>query len=408
MNLIKLSTRQPITIAVGVLFCLLAGVVAFKVVPVQMTPEVEDTVVAVTTHWENASPQEIESEVIDAQEEKLQGISNLRSLSSLSSRGQGIIRLEFNQGVDKNVALREVSDKLREVPSYPFNVDEPVVEATDPDSKDYIAWYVLATEDDSFDLRTLQDFAEDRIKPQLERVPGISEVNVLGGTEKEVQIRFDPLRLARYKMPINELVQALQKNNRNSSGGSLSQGKNDIRIRSVGRFSRPEDIERVVIRNDESGLIYVSDVATVTEGYKEATGFVRSNGRRVLALNFQREPGSNVLDIMDALQSRIDKLNAPGNLLQTKSEKLGLEKPLQLLVSYQSTNYVNQAIELVKSNIFIGGALAVLILLIFLRSVRSVGIIALSIPVSMVGTVVIMVLMFFCFPPAIGSQYMSK
>ena len=393
MNLIKLSTKQPISVAVGILFCFLAGIVAFQIVPVQMTPEVDDTVIAVTTHWENASPQEIESEVIDAQEEKLQGLANLRNLSSVSSRGQGVIRLEFNQGIDKDVALREVSDKLREVPSYPTNVDEPVIEASDPDSKDYIAWYVLASEDDDFDVRRLQDFTDDRVKPLLERVSGISEVNVLGGTEQEVQIHFDALRLAQFKMPLSELVAALQSNNQNTSGGSLIQGKSDVRIRTVGRFSSPQDIENVVIRNDETGVIRVSDVAIVEESYKEATAFVRSNGRRVLALNFQRELGSNVLDIMDELQQRIDKLNSPGGVLAAESKRLALKSPLQLLVSYQSTNYVNQALKLVQNNIFMGGGLAVIILLVFLRSIRSVGIIALSIPVSMVGTVVIMVLM---------------
>ena len=393
MDLIRIATRQPITIAVAVLFCLLAGVVALKVVPVQMTPEVEDTIIAVTTRWENASPQEIESEVIDPQEEKLQGLSYLKSITSTSSSGEGVIRLEFNPGVRKEVALREVSDKLREVPSYPENVDEPIIEASDPESQDYIAWYILTSEDDSIDVGTLLDFAEDRIKPQLERVPGISEVNVLGGREREVQIRFDPVKLSHYRISVSEFVNTLRKENHNVSGGSLKQGKADIRIRTVGRFAAPDEILKVVIRRDDNGPVYVSDVATVHETFKESLSYVRANGQKVLALNFQREPGSNVLDIMEALQNKIDDLKKPSGLLDTQAQALGLKGKLSLEISYRSTNYINQALSLVKNNIFIGGSLAILVLLIFLRSVRSVGIIALSIPVSIIGTITILVML---------------
>src|SRR5690606_25235425 len=130
-----------------------------------MTPDVQDVVITVTTTWESASPQEVESEIIDEQEEVLQGVANLRSLTSTSERGRGFIRLEFDTGTDRDSAMREVSDKLREVPSYPLNVDEPVIEDTDPESNDYIAWVMFLSEDPDFDVRTLQDFVEDRIKP---------------------------------------------------------------------------------------------------------------------------------------------------------------------------------------------------------------------------------------------------
>jgi HAE1 family hydrophobic/amphiphilic exporter-1 len=181
MNLIATAIRQPVTVTVGVVLVLLAGLMALRRLPIQLTPNVEDTIVSVTTTWEGASPEEIEQEVVDAQEEKLQGIANLRNLTSQSLQGVGRIRLEFTVGTSKEIALREVSDKLREVPSYPENVDEPVLEASDPENRDYIAWIVFETTATDLDIRTLQDFAEDRIKPVLERVAGVSEINVLGG-----------------------------------------------------------------------------------------------------------------------------------------------------------------------------------------------------------------------------------
>jgi len=196
MDFIRSSIQQPVTVAVAVVLTIMAGLVALGRIPIQLTPNVEDTIVSVTTMWEGASPAEVEQELVDKQEEKLQGIANLRNMTSKSQQGMGQIKLEFNVGTDKAEALREVGDKLREVPDYPENVDEPVVEASDPENRDYIAWIIFGTTDPNLDVRTLQDFAEDRIKPMLERVPGISEIGVLGGRERETQIRFDPSLLA--------------------------------------------------------------------------------------------------------------------------------------------------------------------------------------------------------------------
>src|SRR5690606_36880346 len=184
MDFIGSVVRQPVTIAVGVILILLAGIVAISRIPIQLTPNVEDTIVTVTTFWEGASPDEVEQNIVDKQEERLQGLTNLRAMTSESAQNQGTIRLEFNVGMTKEEALREVSDKLREVPSYPENVDEPVIVASDPQNRDYIAWIMFATTDPDFDVRTLQDFAEDNIKPVLERVPGGSEIGVLGGRDR--------------------------------------------------------------------------------------------------------------------------------------------------------------------------------------------------------------------------------
>src|SRR5687767_3667542 len=143
MNFFRLIISQPVTVAVGVILLLMAGLVAIARIPIQLTPTVEDTIISVSTTWEGASPEEVEQEIIDKQEEKLQGLSNLRTMTSASSQSGGRIRLEFNTGTPTETALREISDKLREVPSYPDNVDEPVIEATDFENRDFIAWIIF-------------------------------------------------------------------------------------------------------------------------------------------------------------------------------------------------------------------------------------------------------------------------
>ncbi|MCC6909960.1 MAG: efflux RND transporter permease subunit [Phycisphaerales bacterium] len=393
MDIIRASIEKPVAVVVGVLLILLFGVLALNTIPIQLTPNVDSTVVTISTFWEGASPQEVEQDIIEKQEDKLKGLSGLRKMTSQSRESNGQITLEFEVGTDKDAALREASDKLREVSSYPEGVDEPVIEASDPMNRDYIAWIIFETDDADFNIRTLQDFAEDNIKTAFERVPGMSTVNVLGGLEREVQVRTDPVRLAQHALTYGDLFDALRRENVDLSAGSMEEGKASITLRTVGRYRTVEDVEQTVITRDAGGPIYVRDVADVVMTYKKPSSFVHSKGNVVIAINAQREVGSNVIEVMDGLQQSIAQLNQPGGLLEVQSRKLGLSQPLQLRQVYDQTVYIDQAIGLVTSNIYIGGAIAVITLLLFLRSVRSVGIIALAIPISVIGTFVAMVAM---------------
>ena len=393
MNLIGRAIRQPVTVIVGVILILVSGFLALGRIPIQLTPNVETTIITVQTVWEGASPGEIEQNIIDKQEERLIGLSGLRLITSSSEQGFGRIRLEFVTGTDKAEALREVSDKLREVPDYPQNVDEPVVEATDRENRDYIAWIVFGTTDPDFDVRILRDFAIDRIEPALERVEGISAINVLGGREREVQIRVDPVRLAQYGVTPTQFAQVIRGANQNISAGKLADGKLDVRVRTIGQFESLEQIESTVVTDTSAGQVLVRDVAEAVETFKEPTSFVRSRGRPVIAINADREIGSNVMQVMKGLQARIAELNAPGGLLEGEARRLGLNGRLTLTQVYDQTIYITDALTLVRNNLWIGGGLAMLVLILFLRSIRSVVIIVVAIPISVRGAGVAMVTM---------------
>lgn len=393
MNFIQLSVRQPITVAVGVILSIMAGVLAFTRMPIQMTPEVQSVVISVMTYWENASAQEIESDVIEEQEQRLGDLSGLVSMTSISQAGSGQIRLEFMTGTNIDDAMAEVDQKLSEVSGYPPEVDQPQVEDFDPESVDYISWIGLASTDPNFDATTLYDFMERRLRPRFERIPGVSQVGIRGAREKEVQIHVDPIALSQRGITYQELVNALQQNNGNFSGGKLPEGKSDIRIRSVGRFRDAKLVESMVIRREASGPIYLSDVATVTEGYKEMTEWVRARGHTMPFFNFMLESGGNLLETMDGINKEVAALNQPGGVLEQEARRLGIDGTLELVQSYDATTYVVDAIALVEGNIIVGSLLAVLTLLLFLRSLRTIGIIAIAIPISTVVAVVIMVAM---------------
>jgi len=393
MSFIRGAIRQPVTVVVGVVLVFLSGIVALRRIPIQLTPNVEDTIIAVTTRWEGASPDEIEQEIVDEQEERLQGIASLREMTSQSLQGIGRIRLEFAVGSDKDAALREVSDKLREVPEYPENADEPVVEASDPENRDYIAWIVLETTDPDLDIRDLQDFAEDRIKPVLERVEGMAELTVLGGREREVLVEFDPVLLAQRGIGVSQLVDALRRSNRNVSGGEVPEGKSNVRLRLVNQFDEIGTVERTVVTETANGPVRVEDVATVFEDFKEPTTFVHSSGDPVIAINAQKEVGENVIEVMNGLKAALAGLNEPGGVLATEARRRNLDGTLELRQVYDQTIYIDDALALVQNNIWLGGALAMVVLMLFLRSIRSAGIVALAIPISIVGAVSGMVAM---------------
>ncbi len=397
MKLVEGSVRQPVTVVVCIVLVMLAGFLALRRLPIQLTPTVSSTVVSVSTFWEGASPSEVERSIVEKQEEKLQGVANLVQMTSVSSQNSGRVRLEFAVGTDPDDAVREVSDKLRQVQSYPPNVDQPIVEASDPENRDYISWIVLeggagavGPDGQPFDIRTLQDFAEDRIKPRLERVPGVSEVGVLGGRERELQVRFEAERLAQRGLVVDDLVSALVAANRNASAGTVREAKSEVAVRAVGQFESPEAVGAVVVAMQGGRAVRVSDLADVVVTYKKPTGFVRSSGAPVIAINVQQEVGSNIVEVMRGVRAAIEQLNAEGGVLATESARRGLARPLSLRMVYDQTTYIDDALELVRTNIWQGGLLALLVLFAFLRSWRALLIIGVSIPISIVGTVVVL------------------
>jgi HAE1 family hydrophobic/amphiphilic exporter-1 len=188
-------------------------------------------------------------------------------------------------------------------------------------------------------------------------------------------------------------LSAIDLNNDNYSGGKLAEGKNDIRIRSIGRFVSTQEVGNLVIRREAAGPIYLRDVATIRVGYKEATTWARSRGHYMPYFNFTLEHGANMLQSMGNLRAEFDHLNAPGGLLEMEAKRVGMNGNLKLIVDYDATTYVEDAIGLVQSNILIGGSIAVLVLLLFLRSFRVVGIVGVSIPISVIASIMVMVAM---------------
>ena len=383
MKIIEYSTKNPVKVAVGSIFVLLFGLLSLFRIPVQLVPDVEKPQITVVTRWIGASPEEVEQEIIHEQEEMLKSVENLKKLTSKSFNGRGQILLEFVVGVDKSTALLDVANKLDQVREYPENVDEPVISAVNTGDRP-IAWFTLRTlPGNDVDINELRDYAEDHIESRLERVPGVANSNIYGGAEREMQVIIDPHALASAQLTILDVRRALISANVNISGGDIDEGKNRFTVRTLGQFKSVEEIENLVITKRDDIPVYVRDVAEVELGYKKLEAFVRQKNEPSIAVNAQREVGANVLTVMEGLKEACIELN----------EDLLRDRGLALEQVYDETEYIKSSISLVRKNVVVGGLLAVMVLLLFLRSWRSTLVIGLAIPISAIGTFLMITLL---------------
>ncbi|MCY3986697.1 MAG: efflux RND transporter permease subunit [Candidatus Dadabacteria bacterium] len=380
MNLIETSIKSPVTVAVGVIFIVIFGVISFLRIPVQLTPDVETLRVTVSTFWRGASPFEIESEVVNEQEDELRGITGLKKLDSESSENSSQVILEFETGADIDSKVVKVSNRLDQVREYPDEVERPVITTVDPRAN-AMAWFILKPVAGSTeDINLYYDFADEVIRTRLERVPGVGASNVFGGREHRIEILFDPAALAKRNITIAQLAASVDRENDNFSAGSFNEGKRQYLVRTVGEYRTERDIGNIVITTAQSGLpVYLRDIATVRIGYEDPGYTVRQNAEPAIAINVLRESGANSIEVKDAVFAAVEELNA--GVLN--------DNGLRLRNVYEETGYIKNAINLVRSNLIIGGLLAITVLLLFLRSASSTMIVAIAIPSSVIGTFIV-------------------
>lgn len=391
-GIVGLSIKRPVGVTVGALLLVMFGLIGLTAIPVQLTPTVDYPIVTVETSWPGRSPEEIVDEITKEQEEQLKNISNLKTMRSTSSEGVSTITLEFTLGADITRALQEVSDALRKVPNYPDEVDEPTIKDASGEADSAIAWIIVDLDPDfkeqfpDFDITTLFDPLDKEVRPMLERIDGVAEVNVYGGREREVRVLADNERLAQRGLNIADLMDALRRENINTSAGTIAEGKRDYRVRVVGQYESTDDVLSTVIAIRDGRPVYVSDVASVEIGHTKQRGFVRSFGYPSIAINVIRQTGANVMDVMDELRGQLDDVRA--EVLPNLAGEVGPH--LRMRQVYDETIYIDSSISLVTQNLWIGGSIAAVVLLLFLRSFVTTGIVALAIPISVIGTFLVL------------------
>ncbi|MDA3833936.1 MAG: efflux RND transporter permease subunit [Spirochaetales bacterium] len=382
MKLVDTAIKKPVTVTVGVIFLVLFGLISLFRIPIQLTPNVDLPEISVETRWNGASPLEVEREIIDVQEEELKNLEGLNEIKSESHDGMAYINLMFEIGTDTDEALLRVSNKLNQVKKYPDNAEKPLIKSGGR-HENAMAWMILRSLDGyKGSLKQEYDFIDKHVKPRLERISGVASANIYGGLERQLQVIVDPEALAARKITIPELMRVLDIENNNISAGNFDEGKRRYIARTVGEYKSIEDVSKVIIKRVNGIPVAVGDIAEVQLGYQDMDVVVRHEGVPTIVMNAVREPGSNVLIVMKMIKEVLKDLN----------DGILKERRLGIVQAYDETGYIYSAINIVRKNIFLGGTLAVIVLLLFLRSFASTIIVSVAIPISVIGTFLIMTL----------------
>ncbi len=386
MNLIRIALDRPVAIIASVLMVVMFGLVALQAIPIQLIPDVRKPIITLTTNWAGSAPAEVEREITNRQEEVFRGIEGLEKIISTSEDGRARVTLEFKIGTNMDKSLLLVANRLDRVDGYPSEVKQPTMRTSGSDDNP-IAWFTMVkVANDVKSMHTYGDFAEDTIKDSLERVPGVSRVNVYGGSQQRMEIIVNPDSMARYGLVVTEVVAKLRAANASVSAGDIEEGKRRYVVRTEGELSKIEHVRAVLLRSERDttsgrmARVTVGDIAEVKLNYKDPVARIRFNGQPAMAVNIVRENGANVIQVMAGIKQTISELNTSA-LADTG---------LKLVQVYDETTYINSSIELVQQNIVVGGLLAAFMLLMFLRSGGATLIVSLAIPISVIGAFVAM------------------
>ncbi len=373
--LTRISLSNPVAVAVAVILALIFGVISLTRLPIQMIPEVERPRITIGTAWRAAAPQEIESEIIEPQEEVFRGLPGVVIMESSASAGFGNITLTFEVGTDIRRALIEVMNRLNRVPSYPPDALQPIVDAGGGNFGSWIAWFVLTTRaDNPRSIETYQEYVEEVIQARFERVPGVSNSESFGARAREVRVTFDPYLAASYGIELPQVV-SLIGGNADTSAGFQDVGRRAYTVRFEGGYSADE-LNDLIVSWRDGNPIYLRDVAEVEIRMVDRRGMFYQNGVQSIAINATPETGVNVLEVMQGLREAMAELQA-GPL-----DRAGLD----IKQVYDETDYINDSISMVRNNLLLGITLAVSILWWFLRRFRATVMVAIAIPVSLLIT----------------------
>ena len=367
----RLALSNPTATLVAVLLVVLFGAISLSRLPIQLTPEVERPEITIRTAWRAAAPEEIEAEIIEPQEKVLRGLPGVSRIVSKAQRGQGEVSIEFVVGHDLRRGLIEVLNRLNRVPRYPEDANEPVIDTVGGNSR-AIAWFMARPgEGNTRDIQGYKDYAEEVVQTRFERVPGVARSEVYGGREREVRITFDPYRAASLGVRLPAAAR-LTGSNQDISGGDVSVGKRRYTLRFTGAFDAG-DLGELVLEWRDGLPVRLRDVADIEVALADRKSFVLANGVRSIAVNAHREIGVNVLTVMAGLK------RAAADLAEGPLARAGLV----FRQAYDETTYINRSIEMVRNNLGLGVALAIVVLWLFLRRFRATLLVAVAIPISL-------------------------
>ncbi len=369
MNLSSFSINRPVFTVMVCLIVILVGAISLARLPIDLIPEIEFPRLTVVTSYDNASPEEVEQLITRTVEEAVAAVPGVEEITSVSSEGSSSVVLSFIWGTNLDEASNDVRDRLdRVLNNLPDDADRPQLRKFDPN-----AFPVLivgaSSRLDEIDLRRLLD---NQVRNRLDRVPGVGAVDVWGGLEREIQITVDPDRVQALGLSLDRIIEAIREENVVVPAGEIEDGRLRMALRTPGLLSSLDELRDVVVATREGAPVYLGQLADVHDTHAEVTRITRINGEPGVSLAIRKQSGTNTVQVVREVRREIARINR--------------DFPQLTLTPIRDTSqYIQRSIANVNRSILYGGLLAIVVLLFFLRSIRSTAIIATAIPISIIA-----------------------
>lgn len=370
MNLPQLALRNPITVLMSVLAALILGIISFSKLPVDMFPDITFPSITVGTFYPGASPQDIERMVTYPVEKAVSAVNGVKYVSSISRQGASLVTIYFNWGTNLDSAQSDVLQGVNLIHgSLPKEVQYPIIRKFDVAQ---ISVIFITLMGGGLNEGQLYDLAYNVVEPEIEKVANVAAARLVGGKIREIQIHFDRQRLQAFNLSSEAIIQAVQQANIILPAGSIKAGPYDYRLFTETQFSLVQPIENIVVTNMAKRPIYIRDIAAVKDDFQDQTNLIRVNGQPAVALAVQKASGANTIEVVNDIRKvlpKIEKLLPPG---------------VVMLELFDQSTYIRSSINNLQKGALLGAVLAALVLLFFLRNLRSTLIVSLSIPVSII------------------------
>ncbi len=371
------AVKKSTTVSVLALVLIIFGVYCYKVLPRESAPDITIPNVFISTDYRGVSSSDIETTITIEIEKKLKGLDGLKKIQSVSSEGHSSINVEFVTGTDIDKAIQDVKDKVDEAKgSLPGDLeDDPSVFEVNLSEMPIVVFSLSGT----CGLPCLKDIADD-LEDEIEGIPGVLEVDVTGGLEREIRVEIFPEKLAYYGLDIGSFQKAVKSENTNTSGGNIRLGNGRFQLRVPGEFKTPEEIYGLVLATHNGEPVYLKDVARVVDGFKEETSMSRLNGRKAVNISVKKRSGENIIEISKAVDKIIasDKTSWPAGTEITKV--LDKAKEIKVMVADLENNILS-------------GLVLVLIVIFFAMGIRNAILVSMAIPFSMLLSFTVLYLM---------------
>lgn len=375
------SIKSPAAVAVGIAIICLFGLFALFELPVQLFPDIERPTISVGTFWRAASPREIESEIVEPQEQVLQGISGLEEMRVWAFGGGSWLNMSFSLETDMQATLVDVIGRLNRLPPLPDDVDPPFVQLGEGGGSNQSLLFIFLQllPGNTRDITEYERFVEDVCIPRFQAIPGVANVEFFGaGAAQELQIIFDPIRAAELGVQIPRIASMAGRSD-DVSGGSIDVGRRQYTLSFRGRYT-PDELKNLILEWRDGHPIRLGDVADISIGRGKREAFSIQNGNPALGFRIMRASGANVLSTVAAVKAELEAIN----------REFGTEQGVHLEHSFDPSHFINQSLAMVTTNLLLGIALAVCVLWFFLRNMRATLIVGATIPICLLAVVVVL------------------